>query len=220
MSQQFAVEQFTDGGQVAPKLEPDATIPAPDKQSSPDKQASPRPRRMFYLGAGLGLLIGVGMLVGSTLTASLNPFAALEIPLHALGTHGGDSMAICTGPIEEGVEGVFVLDFITGELTCKVINPRTGTLAGLYKRTVSADLGVEQGKQPKYLMVTGTFQLRQNISNVRPADSILYVADANTGRYVAYLLPWNKTALNQNLAQASQLIPIGRGTARNIEVEK
>lgn len=206
-------QQFADSGQVPSGLEPDATI-----LSAPE--AKSKPRRMFYLGAGLGMLIGVGMLVGSTLTASLNPFAALETPLHAMGTHGGDSMAICTGLIEEGVEGVFVLDFITGELTCKILNPRTGTLAGLYKRTVSADLGVEQGKQPKYLMVTGLFQLRQNVSNVRPADSLLYVADANTGRYVAYLLPWNKTALNQNLGQASQLIPIGTGSARNVEVEK
>jgi hypothetical protein len=183
-------------------------------------QSRRRPRRMFCVGIGLGLLIGLGMLAGATLTASLNPFAALEIPLHATATHGGDSMAIATGLIDEGVAGVFILDFITGELTCQVLNPRTGTLAGLYKRTVSQDLGVEQGKQPKYLMVTGYLQVRQNIGNVKPADSLVYVADANTGRYVAYLLPWNKAAFGQNLTQASELIPIGRGSARNVEVEK
>jgi hypothetical protein len=179
-----------------------------------------KPRRWFFVGVSLGLLIGMGMLAGATLTASLNPFAALETPLHALATHGSDSMAIATGPIDEGVEGVFILDFITGELTCQVLNPRTGTLAGLYKRTVSNDLGVEQGKQPKYLMVTGQIEIRQNISNVKPADSILYVADANTGRYVAYVLPWNKAAFNQNLAQANEIIPIGSGSARNVVVEK
>lgn len=179
-----------------------------------------RPRRTFGRGLALGLLIGVGMLVGATLAASLNPFASLAEPLHALATHGGDTMAIATGPIDQGVEGVFILDYITGELTCQVLNPRTGTLAGLYKRTVAQDLGIEPGKQPKYLMVTGAVDIRQNVSNVKPADSLLYVADANTGRYVAYLLPWNKAAFNQNVAQAGEIIPIGSGTARNIQVER
>ena len=177
-------------------------------------------RRMFFVGVGLGLLIGLGMLAGATLTASLNPFAMLESQLHASATHGGDSMAIATGMIDEGVEGVFILDFITGELSCQVLNPRTGSLAGLYKRTVSQDLGVEQGKQPKYLMVTGALRVRQNVSNVKPAESIVYIADANTGHYVAYLLPWNKAAFNQNVTQANEIIPIGKGSARNIEVEK
>lgn len=179
-----------------------------------------KPRRNFFVGVGLGLLIGLGTLAGVTLTASMNPYANLETPLHALATHGGDSMALATGPIDEGVEGLFILDYITGELTCQVLNPRYGTLAGLYKRTVSRDLGVEQGKQPKYLMVTGQIEIRQNISNVKPANSILYVADANTGRYVAYILPWNKAAFNQNVAQANELIPFASGSARNVVVEK
>jgi hypothetical protein len=179
-----------------------------------------RPRRQFVVGVALGLLIGIGMLTGATLTASLNPFASLETPLHALATHGGDTMAIATGPIDEGIEGVFILDFITGELICQVLNPRTGTLAGLYKRTVAKDLGIEQGKQPKYLMVTGFVEIRQNISNVKPADSILYIADANTGRYAAYVLPWNRAAFNQNVAQANDIIPFATGSARNFAVEK
>jgi hypothetical protein len=69
-------------------------------------------------------------------------------------------------------------------------------------------------------MVTGTLKIRQSVSNVKPAESIVYIADANTGRYVAYLLPWNKAAFNQNVAQANEIIPIGQGSARNIVVEK
>jgi hypothetical protein len=173
---------------------------------------------MFFVGVSLGLLIGTGMLAGAAMTAHLNPYGSL--PLYGSTTHGGDSMAIATGMIDEGIEGVFMLDYITGELTCQVLHPRTGTLAGLYKRNISADLGVEQGKQPKYLMVTGEINFRQNISNVRPAGSILYIADSNSGRYAAYVLPWNRAAFNQAVVQASQIVPMASGSARNVALEK
>lgn len=177
-------------------------------------------RRRFASGLGWGVLLGLGMVVGAALTIRQDPLADLESRLWATATHGGDSMALATGPIDAGIEGVFILDYITGELTCQVVNPRTGTLAGLYRRNVVQDLGVEQGKQPKYLMVTGAVQSRQNISNIRPAESLLYVADSSTGHYVCYLLPWNRVAFSQNLPQASQMIPIGRGSVRQLPLEK
>jgi expansin (peptidoglycan-binding protein) len=139
--------------------------------------------------------------------------------LNATATHGGTTMAIATGPIQEGVEGFFVLDFITGDLTCSVLNPRTGQLGGAYKANVVADLGVEQGKQPQYLMVTGAANFRTQGGNIAPAESVVYVADANTGRYVGYWLPWNKTAAQYNFAQASPMVVLGTGSARNIQVE-
>ena len=139
--------------------------------------------------------------------------------LNATATHGGSTMAIATGPIDEGVEGFFVLDFITGELTCSVLNPRTGALGGAYRANVVADLGVEQGKQPQYLMVTGAADFRTQGGNVKPAESIIYVADANTGRYVAYWLPWNRQAAQYNFTQANPMLVLGKGSARNIEIE-
>jgi hypothetical protein len=172
--------------------------------------------QQFRLGLGLGLLVGLGMIGGVAITLGLVSF---ETPLEAVASSGGDSMAIATGHIDEGVEGLFVLDFITGQLTCQVINPRTGQLAGLYQRSVAQDLGIEQGKQPKYLLVTGALEVRQAVSNVRPAHSLVYVADVNTGRYVAYMLPFNKQLLDFNRTQISQMIPVGGGSARNIVVE-
>lgn len=161
------------------------------------------------------LMLAAGLVVGLSLSAAatVGSLAAwgyfeqgkvqlLERQLHALATHGADSMALATGFIDEGVEGIFILDFITGDLTCQVLNSRFGTLGGVFKQNVVQDLGVEQGKQPKYLIVTGGLETRQNISNLRPAKSIVYVADSNTGRYVAYMLPWN-----QQLANAVVLKP-------------
>jgi hypothetical protein len=179
-----------------------------------------------------GLMLAAGLFAGLSLSvaATCGTLAAwgyfehgkvqlLERQLHALATHGADSMAIATGLIDEGVEGIFILDFITGELTCQVLNSRFGTLGGVFKQNVALDLGVEQGKQPKYLLVTGGLEIRQNVSNIRPAKSIVYVADSNTGRYVAYMLPWNQQLANAGGAQAAPMVVIGRGSARNAIVE-
>ncbi|HUG66816.1 MAG TPA: hypothetical protein VMM76_03625 [Pirellulaceae bacterium] len=180
---------------------------------------------LSHLKQGRWMLLVCGVTVGAILGAVIAvQFSSprIQLPatlLHAAATHGGTTMAISTGPIQEGVEGFFVLDFITGELTCSVLNPRTGQLGGAYRANVVADLGVEQGKQPQYLMVTGAANFRTQGGNVAPAESVVYVADANTGRYVAYWLPWNKIAAQQNFPQASPMQVLGAGSARNIQIE-
>jgi hypothetical protein len=177
---------------------------------------------MLVLGICVGLSISVvatfGMLAGWGYFEN-GKMQLLERQLHAAATHGADLLAIATGEIDEDVEGVFFLDFITGDLTCQVLNARTGLLGGVFRQNVVADLGIEQGKQPKYLLVTGNLDNRPNISNVRPAKSLVYVADSNTGRYVAYVLPWNPQLANAGGRQAAAMIPIGRGSARNAIVE-
>lgn len=181
-----------------------------------------RSNSMFLFGLIAGLGVSVAATFGS-LSAwgyfEKDKFRQLEQQLHAIATHGSDSMAIATGNIDEGVEGVFFLDFISGDLTCQVLNARTGLLGGIFRQNVAADLGVEQGKQPKYLLVTGSFETRQNISNIRPAKSIVYVADTNTGRYVAYMLPWNQSLVNSGGKVAAPMVLIGRDSARNAVVE-
>jgi hypothetical protein len=183
-------------------------------------------RIVFAAGAAMGLLVGFGMLAGALIAIQVwgpqvdSP--QIEFPesiLHASATHGGNTMAMATGPIDAGVEGLFVLDFITGELQCSVLNPRTLQLGGLYKHNVVTDLGVEIGKQPRYLLVTGAANVRSQGGNIRPAQSIVYVADTNTGNYAAYMLPWNRTAQQYNFTQTNPMILLGRGTARNVIVE-
>jgi len=164
------------------------------------------------------LVCGVmlGALMGAVVAVQFS-CPRFELPatlLNASSTHGGTTMAIATGPIQDGVEGLFVLDFITGEL-----NPRTGAMGGAFKANVVQDLGVEQGKQPQYLMVTGAANFRTQSGNIAPAESVVYVADANTGRYVGYWLPWNRTAAQYNFTQASAMMVLGTGSARNIQVE-
>ncbi len=178
---------------------------------------------MFSLGLSAGLLVCAGMAIGLQLKSdsTRGQLHFPDVPLHAVAADSAESFAIATGPIAEGVEGLFMLDFLTGELNCAVINPRTGALGGMYKYNVVADLGVQQGKKPSYLMVTGMADFRYGgATNVRPAESVVYVADANTGKWAAYMLPWNRTAASFNAAQVSPLVLLGKGAARTLEINE
>ena len=179
------------------------------------KRVVRKPWLMLISGLTVGTLLGV--------TLKQHTQSGWELPvteLQATATHGGATMVIATGPIDDGIEGLFVLDFITGELQCSVLNPRNGQLGGMYKHNVVTDLGVAEGnKQPKYLMVTGIANFRVGGGNVRPAKSVVYVADGNTGRYAAYMLPWNRQAAQFNFAQVNPFVLLGKGTARNVQLE-
>lgn len=169
----------------------------------------------FVAGLGTGLLVGVGMFIGSFATRGVDP-AALSAPpiaLNATATSASDTMAIATGPISDGVEGLFTLDFLTGDLKCSFINARFGRIGGLYRRNVAADLGVAAGKQPKYLMVTGQLPLRGAVGNTRAADTAVYVCDANSGKWACYILPVNNQA-----AVIAEMTLFGGGQVRSLAV--
>jgi sulfur carrier protein len=76
---------------------------------------------------------------------------------------------------------------------------------------VVRDLGIEQGKKPNYAMVTGTvvFQ-RGTAARAVPALCAVYVADANTGNFAAYGLPWDRTAARSGSSAARHICPLRR----------
>ena len=163
-------------------------------------------------GFALGLMFGLGILVGS---ATLSGDSNVQLPpvqLNATATNSSNSFAMATGPVTSGMEGVFFLDYLTGELQGWVMNPRNARLGGRFRHNVIQDLGVEQGKKPKFLMVTGLANFRAQGSN-RLSNCVIYVCDANTGRFVAYALPWNRNAANNNVTQIQPMIKIGYGVA-------
>ncbi|MFM7845565.1 MAG: hypothetical protein ACKOBW_12235 [Planctomycetota bacterium] len=186
-----------------------------------------RSRLAFASGLSVGLLIGAGMLVGAwatrVQTPAQLPFPSFPLPsqVNAAGSHGGLSFAMCTGPIYEGIEGLFILDYLSGEIQCWVPNGRSGMLGGLYKHNVMVDLGVEAGSnnKPSFVMVTGAFSLRSGFAgNVRPAECVLYVGDVNTGAWVAYMIPWDRTIANMGSMQAGKLVKVGGGRCRDLAI--
>jgi len=175
---------------------------------------------MLAIGLIMGLAIGGATTVGVLLGQRGRPSATLpgwgDLQLKAAASHGSDTFAIATGHVDDDVEGLFTLDFLTGDLQCLVVNPRNGALGGWFKTNVASVLSVEKGKKPSYLLVTGTINVAGGYGGQRPAASLCYVADANTGEVAAFSFPWAKAMTSAGVAQANEMKLIGKWKVRNI----
>lgn len=154
--------------------------------------------RLAWLAAGavLGLVVGLNV-------AGLWP----SIPLHATATHGLDKFAIATGLVDDSVEAIYFLDFLTGELRAAVINPKTGKFNSLYSRNIATDFGAA-GAGARYLVVTGFADMPRGRANFQFAKSIVYVAEASTGQIAAYTIPWNSALQAAGKPQKGEFVPL------------
>jgi hypothetical protein len=182
---------------------------------------------VFCAGLTAGLLLGLAVAVGVAIGTSVQPAPQMtlaerwlgETRLHASGATGGKSIALATGIIDEGTEGVFVLDFLTGDLQCWVINPRAGRFFNTFKTNVIADLGIEQGKTPDYAMTSGMVDFRGGAGSAF-GRSVVYVADGNTGNVACYAVPWNRAASTAVAPQAGVLQRVDLGKARQVAIQQ
>jgi len=148
--------------------------------------------RSVYRHPGLMLAVGliIGVILGMTLPHS---------PAHAVATDRHDNFAICTVPIESQLEAVCVLDFVTGQLKSYVLSPQRAAFTAYYERQIAADFGVAVGRKPQFLMVSGL-----NNVNARPPalprklQAVLYIAELNSGKIIAYGLPFAPNIVQAN----------------------
>jgi hypothetical protein len=139
------------------------------------------------------------------------------LPLAAATADSTDSMAVATGLVGEDAEGVFFLDFNTGDLQCLVYNPRFGAFGAHYYTNVRSQLG-SAGKNSKYLLATGLITPRQVTAGARPGNSLVYVTDITTGMFAAYAIPWDRTMEASGRGQAGPLLYVGGGPIRNYQL--
>jgi hypothetical protein len=152
--------------------------------------------------ASIGLGIVIGLVIGLNIQG-IWP----AIPLHASATHGLDKFAIATGLVDERVEALYFLDFLTGDMRAAVINPKTGKFNSFFTRNIANDFG-GAGRNTGYLMVTGSVDMPRGTAKFQYAESIVYVADASTGQVAAYTIPWNSTAHNAGTSQFGEFQPL------------
>ena len=140
------------------------------------------------LGLLLGLTTGLAVHVGleSRPSAGGSGLPLEELKLRASASHGSETFAMATGMLDD-TEGVFMLDYLTGDLTCFVLNSRTGKFAAMFRTNVWKEMPVEKGKKPTYVMCTGAWSFQGgNSGGGRMGDCVVYVADCNSGAFVAY----------------------------------
>lgn len=175
----------------------------------------------MMVGAVLGLSCivvlasGIGMYFGSRLAQDRVIANMPPIQLNAATGARTKSMSMATGLIDGNVEGLWILDHVTGNLQCWVLSPRTGLVSGIYRANVSEELGGGKAGESEYMMATGTFLFDGGkVGNVNPGQSICYIADASTGNVVGYGLIYDKQAINRGVVQGGALTVICRGSAR------
>lgn len=182
---------------------------------------------VFIMGAlGVAILVGVttavGAYVGSRMAerriiANLPP-----INLQAGTAARTKSMSMATGSIDGNAEALFVLDHVTGNIQCWLLNARTGQVGGIYRANAAADLAVA-GKTgaPDFIMTTGNFFFSGgNTGNNQPSKSVCYVGDANTGNVVGYNVIYNQQVLNRGGVEQGTLNLVCKGASRTAAVKR
>ena len=132
-----------------------------------------------------GLLVG-GIAIGFTVGISVSGVLP-QVPVHAVATHGQENFALCTGPVDQDIEAVFFMDFLTGDLRAAVLSLQTRQFNSFFEYNVLKDFpaGI---KNPKFLVVTGVADLRRG--QLPLGQTVVYVAEATTGQVNAYGMPW------------------------------
>lgn len=156
--------------------------------------------------------MGIGFLLGDRGPAP-QPMPAISAATAA----ASDTLAVATGPISDNAEGVFFLDFLTGDLQCLVYYPRSGAFGARFVGNVRPNLG-GGGKNAKYLLVTGQALTKATSGGARPGNSLVYVTDVNSGMFAAYAVPWDRSSEASNRAQSGALIYVGGGPVRNYQL--
>lgn len=148
------------------------------------------------------LLLACGLVAGLCISA----FWPHE-PARAVTTDRNDKFALVTVPVTAGVtggvagvpgpgalplEGVFVLDFLTGRLQGGVLNNRSGKFVHAYYRNVAADFQIDPTAQPNYAIVGASANL-PGARGVTPAAGVIYVAELTSGKVIAYSFPYRET---------------------------
>ncbi len=185
------------------------------------KVATPASRNQLIMVASLTAVIScaalaAGFWCGRTTTPSQTP---PPWPLMAAAASSNETMAVASGPISNDAEGVFFLDFITGDLQCLVYYPRAGAFGAHYVTNVRQSLG-GGGKNSQYIMVTGQAVRAASTGGAQPASSLVYVTDTNSGVFAAYAIPWDRTAESSSRVQTGKMVYVGGGPIRNFQLNQ
>ncbi len=168
---------------------------------------------MLIVGLSVGLVLGgltLGALsIGSSEESRIlaeNPFGPQFA--HATATDRYENFAIATGSLDNDIEAIYFLDFLTGDLKAAALSLQTGKFNSFYEHNVLKDLEVDASKNPRYLMVTGRVNLRRQGSREQPSSAVVYVAELTSGKVAAYMTPYLVQTINSGKTYQGDIIPL------------
>ena len=177
----------------------------------------------LVVGLSLAGALAIGVQIGQRgQGATAKVFGLEELKLKAAASHGADTFAIATGLVDDEIEGLYTLDFVTGDLQCFVISPKSGGMAGRFMINVNDPriFGAKKGKKPNFLLTTGMMSSGASSGGAKLAASVCYVVDANTGDVAAFGFPWNKAQVNNGGMQTFPMVPLGKWAARSLDAQR
>ena len=124
-------------------------------------------------------------------------------PSYATATDHTDDFAIATGPLTPELEAVYLLDFKSGRLMGTVLNRQKGVFQHGYERMLTNDFGLSARQKPKFMMVTGMIQVA---TAQVPINHVLYVAEVNSGKMVAYFMPYRGETARGTTSEELQVL--------------
>ena len=173
---------------------------------------------MFEKFCNHAAMLVLGIFVGAVVAAAWVGVGQGN-QVQATATHGQSNFAIATGPVDNGIEAFYFLDFLTGELRAAVISRRTAEFTALFERNIQGDFGA-LAKNPKYLMVTGLADLPRGRASTQIGSSLIYVAEASSGIVCAYAVPFNSGFNAAGKPQSGPLELIASGPFRTTMVRE
>jgi hypothetical protein len=144
------------------------------------------PNRMAWLGCGLVAGLAIAYFwphepVYATTADRDTQFSMVTCPV-----------GVSAAGINDPMDCVFILDFLTGQLKGAAINRQIGKFRSFYFRDLAKDFEVDGDADPHYCMVTGYSQV-PNQQNVSMASGMLYIGELTSGKVAAYAFPWQET---------------------------
>lgn len=118
-------------------------------------------------------------------------------PVQAAATDRSAQFAIVTVNVQaqiDPLEGVFTLDFLTGDLKGAVLSRQTGKFTAFYYRNVASDFTVDRNAKLSYAITSGNATLQAR-GGATPATSLLYIAELTSGKVNAYGFLWKETTV-------------------------
>ena len=163
-------------------------------------------------------LLAIGVMLGTAISKESGSPSTLK--LMASGSSAGKNVSLATGQIDEGNEGIYILDHLNGNLQCWLINPRTNKIGGVYRANIFDALpDLKQGDDLDFVLTTGNFNF-QNRGNQQLARSIAFVGVGKSGVVAGFGFRFDKTVIQRGNIQEGTLEVVVNGPIRDLQIRE